>query len=106
MLTILVVAPAGPDVDGLSALSPSVEILRARDAEEALEKLGRNRRVDAVLLLSGERDAEIFREIRDENPAPPPVFLCSRPEGVPVGARELEPATPVVLLERLLEAIE
>ena len=106
MLTILVVAPPGLEVDGLSALSPSVEILRARDAEEALEKLGRNRRVDAILLLAGEGDAEILREIRDENPAPPPVFLCSRPGGVPEGVRELQPATPPVLLERLLAALE
>ena len=106
MLTVLVVAPPGPEVDGLSALSPSVEILRARDAEEALEKLGRNRRVDAILLLTGEADREILREIRDENPAPPPVFLCSRPGGVPQGARELEPATPALLLKRLLAAIE
>ncbi|MDQ2980197.1 MAG: hypothetical protein M3R62_13350 [Acidobacteriota bacterium] len=106
MLTILVVAPPGLDVDGLSALSPSVEILRARDAEEALEKLGRNRRVDAILLLTGEGDREILREIREENPAPPPVFLCSRPGGVPEGARELQPAAPAVLLERLLAAIE
>lgn len=106
MLTILVVAPPGLDVDGLSALSPSVEILRARDAEEALEKLGRNRRVDAILLLTGEGDREILREIQEENPAPPPVFLCSRPGGVPEGARELQPAVPAVLLERLLAALE
>lgn len=106
MLTILVVAPAGEDVDGLAAGHPAVEILRARDGEETVEKLGRNRRVDAVLLLCGARNREILEEILDENPAPPPVFFPSGPGPTLKGAQALEPGTPRALFERVLAALD
>ena len=51
MFTVLVVAPEEATLETLARARPSVEILRARGPEEALEKLDRNRRIDAVLLL-------------------------------------------------------
>ena len=106
MYSVLVVgaATAGADLEG--AL-PSVEVLRARGAEEAIEKLGRNRRIDAVLLLDSLPAAEeTILAIRDEYPAPPPVFLPV-PAGLapPEGGRPLPPGPPGELLARLVEQI-
>ncbi len=53
MITILVVGAPAAEASRYAAGHPSVEILVAGGTEEALEKLARNRRIDAVLLLSG-----------------------------------------------------
>ena len=53
MITILAV---GPDAEALAAFGashPSIEVVTAHGAEDALERLARNRRIDAVLLLDG-----------------------------------------------------
>lgn len=106
MYSVLVVG--APDSGGgLEGSLPSVEVLRARAADEAIEKLGRNRRIDAVLLLEDLPAArETISAIRDEYPAPPPVFL-PLPVGVPPpeGARPLDPGRPVELLSRVVEQI-
>ena len=74
MITILVVAPR-ESVTGFAEPDPSVEVLVASDLEDALEKLARNRRVDAVLLVAGPAEAgALAREIRAEDPAGPPLF--------------------------------
>ncbi|MDQ2869405.1 MAG: hypothetical protein M3S32_01590 [Acidobacteriota bacterium] len=99
MFTILVIAPDG--AAELSEGNPSVEILRARDAEEAVEKLGRNRRVDAVLLLGGEENARIAREIREDNPAPPPLFTVEGDGDAGPGSRRL----PAAASGRVLDAL-
>ena len=58
----------------LESADPSVEVLLAQGVEEALEKLARNRRIDAVLLLAREETAPIVAAIREDSPAHPPMF--------------------------------
>ncbi len=100
MWTVLVVA--SPEQKGRPAEehNPSVEILHARGMEDALEKLGRNRRIDAVLLAAGSENRQIARSIREDNPAPPPLFV---PQGEPIpGARNLPARELPDLLNLLL----
>ncbi|HYK40922.1 MAG TPA: hypothetical protein VE007_00950 [Thermoanaerobaculia bacterium] len=107
MYSVLVVGTPPSGGDGLEERLPSVEVLRARDADDAIEKLARNRRVDAVLLLEELPAArKTVSAIRDEFPAPPPVFLAL-PAGAPPpeGARPLEPGRPADLLCRVLDQI-
>ena len=87
MITILVVGPRD-SVAGFPEPDPSVEILIASDLEDALEKLARNRRVDAVLLVEGPAQAAaLAREIREEDPAGPPLFAPRSAGPIPhVGA--------------------
>lgn len=104
MITILVVSPENPELDGLEGKNPSVEVLRARDLEETLEKLGRNRRIDAVLLLAGEETARIAAAVLEDNPAAPPLFA---PAGRKAAARVRglageAPAELLVLIEKEL----
>lgn len=106
MFTILVIAPEARGGGGELASNPSVEILRARDAEEALEKLGRNRRVDAVLLLCGPANADIARAIREDNPAPPPLFTVEGDGDAGPGSRRLPSATAGArVLDALIEQL-
>jgi len=105
MISVLVVAAEGTDLKGLAGRHPSVEVLTAHGVEDALEKLGRNRRVDAVLLLAGEANPAIIGAIREDNPAHPPVYL---PAGQPAprGVRTLPASEPAELLDLLLREIE
>lgn len=107
MYTILVVGDpetGGSDLEGRLA---SVEVLRARGTEDAVEKLARNRRIDAVLLLENSPAArETISAIRDEHAAPPPVFLPLPPGTVPPeGARALPPGPQPDLLARVVDQI-
>lgn len=104
MITVLVVAPKCEDLTRLFGRHPSVEIVWAHDAQETLEKLGRNRRIDAILLLTGGATAEILEAIREENPAPPPLFVPEAPANPP-GARCLPAQDPAELLDRLVAEI-
>jgi hypothetical protein len=104
MITVLLVGPERHEVATLVGRDPSVEILLARDLEETLERLARNRRIDAVLLLAGRENARIARAIRDEDPASPPLFVPASAADV-AGARTLaaeEPELLLALLEREL----
>jgi hypothetical protein len=87
MISVLVVG-AAQALEEVAARNPSVEVLTARGLEETLEKLGRNRRIDAVLLLEREGAQAIVEGIRDDNPAHPPIFVPAGEE-VPAGARAL-----------------
>lgn len=98
MITVLVVSPEGAG-STLGQRNPSIEVLLAGGTEEALEKLGRNRRVDAVLLLTPDA-AMISEVIYEENPAPPPLYA---PAPAPARVRELPAGAPEELLERLLQ---
>jgi hypothetical protein len=95
MLTILLVSP--PDFPDIVTTHPSLELLHAHDLEDALEKLGRNRRIDALLLAGWEPAVagEIVRSVQEDNPAPPPLYALGPP--VP-GTRPLPPP--------LVEALE
>lgn len=102
MIHVLVVGPPGA-VNSLSGRQ-SVEVLRAQTAEEAVEKLARNRRIDAVLLLLAEGDALAARAIREEVVAPPPLFAPPSEQRLP-DVRELSSPDPARLLELLAEAL-
>lgn len=52
-----------------------MEVLLAHSLEEALEKLARNRRIDAVLLVGGPETERMVRAIREDNAAHPPIFV-------------------------------
>ncbi|MGH9369123.1 MAG: hypothetical protein ACRD3M_15785 [Thermoanaerobaculia bacterium] len=103
MLTILVVG-GEPSAGQARELDSALELLHARDAEEAVEKLGRNRRIDAVLILPPADPAGTVAAIREDNPSPPPVFL---PAGAPEisGARTLASRDPERLYELLVREL-
>ena len=105
MISVLIVAPAEQDLQALAGTHPSVEVLLAHGVEDALEKLARNRRVDAVLLLAGEANPEIVSAIRDDNPAHPPLY---RPAGqpAPAGVRTLAASEPSELLDLLRRELD
>lgn len=74
MITILLVAPEPDRLAGLAATDSSRELLFASDAEEAVEKLARNRRIDAVLVMPYAGAAEAVAAIKEELTPPPPLF--------------------------------
>ncbi|HVE65737.1 MAG TPA: hypothetical protein VNC59_04075 [Thermoanaerobaculia bacterium] len=103
MITVLVVGePEDAEaLDSVAGRKPSVELLHARDAEEALERLSRNRRIDGVLLLlPPARSSEVAAILREEDPSSPPLF-CSGSGAPPAGVRSLAAATPEELLDAL-----
>jgi hypothetical protein len=105
MISVLVVGQQGQELEDLSGWRPSVEVLAAHGVEDALEKLGRNRRIDAVLLLAGEANPAIVDAIREDNPAHPPMYL---PAGQPApgGVSTLPATDPAKLLDLLLRELE
>ena len=107
MITVLAVGDrsrAG-ELDEAAARKPSLELLHAEDVEEVLDRLARNRRIDAVLLLVGPEAArEIAETVLDEDPGAPPIFLPA--PGAPVSrVRSLAPGTPEELLESVVRAL-
>ena len=102
MITILAVGP--PLRRGLPLrLEPSLRRDRhGRGDEDALEKLARNRRIDAVLLLAGAPAREIAEAIREEDPASPPLF-ASAGEGSIDGVHAAEAAEPESLIAWVVE---
>lgn len=97
MITVLVVGEE-KELEGLSSQKASVEVLTAHGPEDALEKLGRNRRIDAVLLLVKDGIPAIVEAIREDNPAHPPIFL-------PPGRRP-SPGTRILPGEGLPELLD
>ena len=104
MITVLAVGPGAEDLAGFGASHPSVEVVTARGAEEALERLARNRRIDAVLLLAGGEAHEAAKLIAEEDPGAPPVFIASKREAAE-GVRAIEPDTPAAMLDRIVRAL-
>jgi hypothetical protein len=105
MISVLIVAAAEERLGELPGRHPSVEVLTAHGVEDALEKLGRNRRIDAVLLLAGEANPAIAAAIREDNPAHPPFYV---PAGQPApgGVRTLPAGDPAELLDFLLREVD
>jgi hypothetical protein len=106
VISVLVVAAEGSDEpEDLAGRHPSVEVLTAHGVEDALEKLARNRRIDAVLLLAGEANPAIVDAIRDDNPAHPPLY---RPAGQPApeGVRSLPAGPPADLLDLIRRELD
>lgn len=86
-------------------LSPpaSFEILRADSAAQALEKLSRNRRIDAVLFFQEGLARETAGRIAEEDPAAPPLFFAGRaaiPAVTDLGEAEVFSALEASLGER------
>jgi hypothetical protein len=99
VITVLVVGAAAEAFLRAAAGHPSFEVLTASGAEDALEKLARNRRIDAVLLAAGEANGEVAAAIQEEDPAGPPLFA---PAGSPApGSRTLPGTAPEELLEEI-----
>lgn len=107
MITLLVVASTEDSeaLDAVAARKPSVELLHARDVEDALERLSRNRRIDAVLLLlPPERAADVAALVREQDPSAPPLFapaaIGTVPDVGPLGA-----TTPEGLLDAVTKRL-
>jgi hypothetical protein len=103
MIHVLVVGPRS--LAGLAARRSSVEVLHAETAEEAVEKLARNRRVDAVLLLLAEGNTAAARAIREDVVPPPPLFAGAADPAIP-GVRPLASLDPAEMLDLLESALE
>jgi hypothetical protein len=102
MLSILVVGPAETPIASTNA---QVEILRAHSIDEAVEKLARNRRIDAILILSAPLACDVVGAIREETSAPPPFFVGSGANPAPSGARRVS-EDPAKAIEQVLAEIE
>jgi len=105
MITILLLGASHGDPAPAGTGDPSVEILSAGTAEEALEKLARNRRIDAVLLLPGSPARELAEALAEEDPSAPPLFAPAS-MGEIAGVQTLLPEEPEELLKLLLERLE
>jgi hypothetical protein len=104
VITILAVGPEAEALAAFGADHPSIEIVAAHGAEDALERLARNRRIDAVLLLAGSAANETARLIAEEDPGAPPVFAALAEEAGE-GIRIIEPGTPAEVLDRVVRAL-
>jgi hypothetical protein len=95
VITILVVGGAEA---AIVPPDPAIEVLRASDASHAVERLARNRRIDAILLLDG--SGSVLSEIAAEELSPPPVYA---PAGslLPEGARALDGRSVSELLQEI-----
>jgi hypothetical protein len=105
LISVLIVSADGQEMEDLAGTHPSVEVLLAHGVEDALEKLARNRRVDAVLLLAGEANPEIVGAIRDDNPAHPPLY-CPAGQPAPAGVHTLPASEPSELLDLLRRELD
>jgi hypothetical protein len=80
----------------------ALEILHAETAGAALERLSRNRRIDAVLFFDEALAAETAALLRREDPCAPPLFFAG-PAG-PAGLEPIDPGDPLGDLARRLGA--
>lgn len=104
MIHVLVAGPLGGLPSAFPSLRSSVEVLQTAGADEAVDRLARNRRIDAVLLFAGAENEAIAAAIREDNLAPPPLFFPASAAKVP-GARQLASDLPGELLDLLAEAL-
>ena len=104
MITILAVGPEAEALAAFGASHPSVEVVTAHGAEDALERLARNRRIDAVLLLDGSEARETARLIAEEDPGAPPLFASAGVEELR-GARRLAANSGAAILEELVRVL-
>jgi hypothetical protein len=102
VITILAVGEDAEALAALGAAHPSVEILTARGAEDALERLARNRRIDAVLLLAGTGASRTAALVLEEDPGAPPIFAAISGAA---GVRRIEPGPPDAMLSRVIQEL-
>jgi hypothetical protein len=105
VITILVLGPSHADAPAPGTGDPSVEVLAAASVEEALEKLARNRRIDAVLLLPGTPARELAETLAEEDPSAPPLFAPASMGEIP-GVQRLSADEPAKLIETLVAFLE
>lgn len=103
-MTILAVGAEAERLAAFGASHPSIEIVTADGAEDALERLARNRRIDAVLILASPGAAETARLVREEDPGAPPLFAPAAAGPIP-GARSLSGSGGPQLIEELLRIL-
>lgn len=107
MITVLVVGPRErtQDLDAAASRNPSIELLHAAELEGALDRLARNRRIDAVLLLL-EADAarKVAETVLQEDPGAPPIFVADTGAEIP-GIRPLPGRTAEELLGSIVSAL-
>jgi len=106
VITVLVVSDPGrsSELDGAAAGMPSLELLHAHDLEQALDRLARNRRIDAVLLLLDRHStSEVAATILEEDPAAPPLFAPEAAAGN--DARPLHVDAPEDLLHAIVREL-
>lgn len=101
MITILVAGAAPREISEFSSGHPSVELVSASGAEEALDRLARNRRIDAVLLYGEAATPEVAALIRDEDPAGPTLYAPASAGTLP-GVRSVDAEGPQALLARIV----
>jgi hypothetical protein len=106
MITILLVAPEPDRLAGLAATDSSRELLFAPNAEEAVEKLARNRRIDAVLVMPFAGAAVAVAAIREELTPPPPLFAPASAGLVAIGVQTLSDGEPAQLLEAVAASLQ
>lgn len=82
MITVLAAGRGAGSLAGVAAGRPSLEVMTADEDEEVLDKLARNRRVDAVLLMPGPGAAALAAAIREEDPAGPPIYAWGEATGI------------------------
>lgn len=104
MIHVLVAGPEGGLPAGFASSREAVEVLLACGADEAVDRLARNRRIDAVLLLAGAENEAIAAAIREDSLAPPPLYLPASAGDV-AGARRLSSDLPEELLDLVAEAL-
>jgi len=101
VITILAVGEAASELAAFGSGHPSIEIVTASDAEDALDRLARTRRIDAVLLLSDADAPDAARLLREEDPGGPPLFAAC---GVP-GVVRIQAASPERMLLDVVERL-
>jgi len=75
MITLLVVGPAR---EGEPEAPPSVEVLRAKSPDQAIETLSRNRRIDAVLFIDEDAARGTVLLMAEEGASWPPLFQAGK----------------------------
>jgi hypothetical protein len=100
VITILAAGRGAGALAGAAAGRPSLEVMTAEEDEEVLDKLARNRRIDAVLLMPGPGAAALAAAILEEDPVGPPLYAfgdAARIEGV----HALTAASPAEAIEEI-----
>jgi hypothetical protein len=95
---------SAPAVEEAAAGRPSLELMTAEEDEEVLDKLARNRRVDAVLLMPGPGAAALAAAIQEEDPAGPPIYGWGQGAEID-GARRLEARDASEAIEELVRVL-
>jgi hypothetical protein len=103
-ITNLVVGASAAALVSPADEDPSIEVMTAAGTEEALEKLARNRRIDAVLLLGDGEPEATAAAIHEEDPGAPPLFVPAS-VAAPPRVRPIDAASPAGLLHAIAHAL-